>query len=547
MRFFFFGLLCLCVQHFILAQECMPSPEPPIFVENFGSGSNPGPALASGTTTYSYGSTQSGSYVVSNTTNLDPYFWHDGLDHTEGDTDGYMLIFNASEGPGIFYQQAFTDLCPNTNYIFAAYIANVVVPTGCIGVAIQPNIRFTVIDPSDGTTQASTSTGGIFYDSFLTWRDYNIRFRTGPEQTSALVQLSNNAPAGCGNDLAIDDISLHLCNVQREQSFDLCDLPGGSLVAGDNTYTEAGVYLDALPVPNSCNDTLITTTLTGTTRLLPTLRYSFCEGDSLEVDDRIFTESVSFVDTLPGTLPNCPQYQPYEIIAQSQLSFTQAITLCSGDSLQVGNNWYSNAGTYLDSLATVTGCDSVVITTINTGEIEVDLNPTTVEVELGQSVQLISSVSLSSSFTLSWLPQEGLSCVDCPNPILQPTYSGLYQLFATDISSGCVDSTAVQVTVKTCDKIYVPNAFSPDFDEVNDRLGLFTQDCFTRLVSWRIFDRWGGLVYEITDQVLSGNFIGWDGQVNGQPADQGTYGYQIVLERNNGSRKEMRGGVVLLR
>jgi gliding motility-associated-like protein len=529
----------------------MPSLGPAIFIDDFGSGSNPGPALASGTTTYSYGSissiVNSGKYLVANTSGLNAGFWHDDLDNTEGDTDGYMLLINASETAGTFYQKTFTDLCPNTDYIFASFIANIVIPTGCIGVAQRPDVLFTVIDPSSGTTQASNSTGEIFYDSFLTWREYAIRFRTGPNQTTVLVRLTNNASGDCGNDLAFDDMSLRLCNMQREQSFDLCDLPGGSLSIGENTYTEPGVYMDALPIPNSCNDTLVTTTLSGTTRLFPTLSYTFCQGDTLEVGNRLFTTSISFVDTLEGVIPNCPQFQPYEIIAQSELSFTQDVTLCFGDSLQVGNNWYTTAGTYVDSLSTPSGCDSVVITTINTGEIAVEITPASVEVEFGQSVQLMSTVSLSSSYNLSWFPQEAFSCVDCPTPLLQPQSSGVYQLFATDIPSGCIDSASVQVTVQTCEKVYVPNAFSPNFDEVNDYLQVFTENCFTQLISWRIFDRWGGLVFEAREQALDDNFIGWDGQVKGQPAAQGTYGYQLLLERANGTRKEILGDVLLLR
>ena len=46
---------------------------------------------------------------------------------------------------------------------------------------------------------------------------------------------------------------------------------------------------------------------------------------------------------------------------------------------------------------------------------------------------------------------------------------------------------------------------------------------------------------------LENDFMGWDGQVNGQPAPQGIYGYQLILERTNGTQKEIRGDVVLVR
>lgn len=547
MRFLLFGLLYLYALSLLNAQECVPSPGPAIFGESFGSGPNPGMALPSGTTSHAYGSINEGHYLISNTTDLNPGFWHAGLDHTEGDTDGYMLLLNAAEGPGTFYQKTFTDLCPNTNYIISCFIANIVVPVACIGIAEKPDIQFTVINPDNETIQASNATGEIFYSSFLDWLEYTLQFRTAPDQTSILFQLTNNAPSGCGNDLAIDDISLRFCNIQQEQSFDLCDLPDGSLTVGTSTYTEPGIYLDALPIANSCNDTLITTTLTGTTRLLPTLSYAFCQGDTLELAGRRFTTSTSFVDTLVGPMPDCPRFQPYEIVAQSLLSLTQDITLCQGDRLLVGNNSYDSAGTYVDTLSTAAGCDSVVTTNITTGAIDVGITPATIEVELGQTVQLMSTVTLSNDFNLSWQPTGAFSCTDCPAPLLQPTASGTYQLLATDILSGCTDSAAVEVRVLTCDKVFVPNAFSPNFDGVNDQLSVFAEGCFTRLISWRIFDRWGGQVYETADQPLSGGFIAWGGQTKGQPAAQGIYGYHLILERDNGTRMSIRGEVMLLR
>lgn len=549
MRITILGLLWLWGLNMIAAQECTPDPGPAIFFEDFGSGSNPGPPLPTGTTSYTYGqfNTGEGRYIVTNTAGLIDQFWHEGPDHTEGDTDGYMVIFNATGAQGTFYRRTFTDLCPNTDYYFSGFMANMVVPTGCIGNADKPEVRFTVTDPTDGSTLATTTSGQILFRSFLTWEEYGIHFRTGPEQTSVFIQLTNAAPGSCGNDLAIDDLRLRLCNVQIEQSFDLCDLPGGSLSVGPNTYTEPGGYLDALPVPNSCNDTLITTNLSGTTRFLPTLNFAFCQGDTLEVAGRQLTASTSFVDTLPGPTPDCPQYQPYEIIAQSLEAFTQEVTLCNGDSLPVGNNWYTNAGTYMDSLTTFAGCDSVVITIIKTGTIAVEVDPPVVDVEFGEEVQLMGVVSLSSDYSLSWQPPEAFSCADCPDPLLASSSSGTYQLIATDYPSGCTASATVEVSVATCEQVFVPNAFSPNGDQVNDRLEVFAEPCFTRLVSWRIFDRWGGQVYEAAEQPLLNSFTGWDGQARGQAATQGVYGYQLVLERADGSRKEIRGEVLILR
>ena len=54
-------------------------------------------------------------------------------------------------------------------------------------------------------------------------------------------------------------------------------------------------------------------------------------------------------------------------------------------------------------------------------------------------------------------------------------------------------------------------------------------------------------MYETENQLFSESFEGWDGWVNGEAAEQGAYGYQLVVERENGVRKALRGEVLLLR
>jgi gliding motility-associated-like protein len=548
MRLILLGLLYLCVWSSLAAQQCSPDPREPIFLEDFGSGPNPGPGLPQGTTGFMFGSTELGGYILSNTSGLKPRVWHSGIDHTEGDTDGYMLILNADTEEGLFYQQTISDLCPNTNYIFTYHLANLMEPTACIGDPVHPRVRIRISDANTENILIDSTARPVLVSSRLTWREFQFPFRTGPGQNSLRIRLTNAARPGCGNDLALDDISLRLCNLQLEQRFDLCEQAEGRVRVGNSIYTQAGVYSDALPIPNSCNDTLITTTITGERRVLPMLNYTFCLGDTLEVANRRFTNSLSFVDTLPGVDPNCPIYQPYEIVAQPPQNVSQNITLCQGDSLRVGSNWYRNAGTYVDSLTTPAGCDSIVLTTIQTVDIEVTLRQPMVTVELGESISLLGTVSSSNDFHLSWQPTAGLSCTDCPNPVLSPQASGSYQLLATDIPSGCQSSATLEVNVLSCEEVFVPNAFSPNFDRVNDQLEVFTEDCFTQLVSWRIFDRWGGQVYAVSDRPLSSNnFSGWDGFYQGQEAAQGAYSYLLILERNDGTLKAIEGEVILLR
>lgn len=100
---------------------------------------------------------------------------------------------------------------------------------------------------------------------------------------------------------------------------------------------------------------------------------------------------------------------------------------------------------------------------------------------------------------------------------------GIYdvQLWVTS-SNNCIDSTAYQITVNSEVKMYVPNAFSPNGDGVND---LFEVKAFGLILAYEIiiFDRWGGIVYE-NDNIDDS----WNGYLpNGEKSTNGVYAYLI--------------------
>ena len=85
-------------------------------------------------------------------------------------------------------------------------------------------------------------------------------------------------------------------------------------------------------------------------------------------------------------------------------------------------------------------------------------------------------------------------------------------------------------------KMYIPNAFTPNGDGLNDRFGVKGEGISGfRMV---VFDRWGEVVFESDRPDLQ-----WDGNYRGQPAQQGTYVYQVFAD---GSENRMRTGSVTL-
>ncbi len=208
----FFLLFLACKKAYTQAQTCSGSLGDPIVNFDFGAGPNPGSSLAA--TNYTYSSNDcpiDGSYTVrSNTSGCFGNTWHTlTQDHT-GNTNGYFMLINASVAPSAFYVDTVRGLCPNTTYEFAAWIMNVILPTACNGNANQPNITFS-IEQTNGTVIQTSATGNIPPTSTPTWTRRQTFFTTGAGITDVVLRMVNNAAGGCGNDLALDDITFRAC------------------------------------------------------------------------------------------------------------------------------------------------------------------------------------------------------------------------------------------------------------------------------------------------------------------------------------------------
>ena len=92
---------------------------------------------------------------------------------------------------------------------------------------------------------------------------------------------------------------------------------------------------------------------------------------------------------------------------------------------------------------------------------------------------------------------------------------------------GCVADTCINHDVDYFKGLYVPNALTPT-DNGGEASIFLPKGRSLREYSMQIFDSWGNLLFE-TDQLdeFGAPAIGWDGKVNGVPAQQGTYIWKI--------------------
>jgi len=221
------------------AQLCTGSLGDPVVHITFGRGSNPGGPLAAAVTTYNFSLNDcpnDGQYTMRNSSlGCFSSTWHVlNEDHTSGDAEGYFMLVNASFNPGDFYVDTVRGLCSNTTYEFAAWVMNVLKNSACGSNGIDPNLTFK-IETTAGAVLATYNSGNIPEDASPTWKQYGLFFQTPAGVTSVVVRITNNAPGGCGNDLALDDITFRPCGPQVSASLSISGNTTANVCQGDNT------------------------------------------------------------------------------------------------------------------------------------------------------------------------------------------------------------------------------------------------------------------------------------------------------------------------
>jgi gliding motility-associated-like protein len=123
------------------------------------------------------------------------------------------------------------------------------------------------------------------------------------------------------------------------------------------------------------------------------------------------------------------------------------------------------------------------------------------------------------------------------------TYSHPGTYLVTLIASnefGCIDSTQQSLLVKVPEDLYVPNAFTPNGDGINDYFSVG----FRNLVEFKVLivNRWGEIIFTSSDQQFK-----WDGTFEGDPVQADVYVYLIEAKGYHGKRFAVKGNVTLLR
>ncbi|KAA3635145.1 MAG: hypothetical protein DWQ02_10310 [Bacteroidetes bacterium] len=193
----------------------------------------------------------------------------------------------------------------------------------------------------------------------------------------------------------------------------------------------------------------------------------------------------------------------------------------------------SQSGTYM---VTVTRTDTFCI---STDRVTVDYTELP-EVELGGDAVLCfnQKITLNAGHPLAetYLWQDGSS-----GNFLEVSTPGYYWV---ELSNTCgTIKDEIDIVFEDCREFYVPNAFSPNFDGINDYFLIYDDGDIVNISHLTIFDRWGGLVYENKNLVPNVESSGW----NGRDAAAGVYTWFAKIEFKDGKTVMESGDVLLIR
>lgn len=498
------------------------------------------------------------------------------------DPNGYFMVVNGDNFPGLFYEQIIEDLCENTTYIFSVDIINII-KTNASNQGL-PNISFLL------NNEKVMGTGDIQQNE--RWTTYDFSFTTGIGETSARISLKNNVVAGNGNDFALDNFSLRACG------------PVAEIQPQDTTYICAGelpVELHANLIDASAGnwDFQWQKSLNENHNWEDIEAATSTSFEHQELQDGIYHYRYSIASSVENLEnPNCRINSDISTIQMNPSTYFLEETICEGSSYQLGNQSYQEAGTYTANLTSSIGCDSIVTLNLtiapnsgidatvdfksptctgekdgsikilnlinNTSSYTILLNDQILENErlldsLGagtyrfvikdsvgctfeQSIQLIDpkefvlniderlEVNLGEEVNILPIVNQGVQqffwqgCDNCSSGLsLRPIQSKRYILTAIS-EDGCRATDSVFIQVNSIGKLYIPSAFSPNNDGMNDQFSIFaSQSSVAEILQFMIFDRWGNIVFERHNLAANDGLNIWDGYVNGKRIVNGTY------------------------
>ena len=278
---------------------------------------------------------------------------------------------------------------------------------------------------------------------------------------------------------------------------------------------------------------------------LPTTTYNV----KASISNKCFKEASVVVTTVPYPVVNITGIDKICYGANSQMTATGGSTYLWTPATFLNNANIPNpisikpftSITYKVQVNDNLGCPKPVFKTFSIDVVKVTVNagPADTSIVLDQQLQLNGTSTNATIF--NWTPSTDLSATNIPNSISSTRDNITYVLTASN-AIGCSIADSIRVKVFNLPPdIYVPTAFSPDGDNVNDVIRPIALG-IKNLENFSVFNRFGELLFK-----TSSIGKGWDGTYKGEKQIPGTYVWQATAIDYKDKRVFKKGTVVLIR
>ena len=369
-----------------------------------------------------------------------------------------------------------------------------------------------------------------------------------------------SAQNGCDSIVTLD---LSITSVMAfESSAFIC--PGDTYNFNGELLENQGIYNDTLITGTGC-DSLIILNLAFYPQSFETEFIDLCEGEVFTINGVNYNQDTSFSDmTFTGTECLLTTYE-VALVPETFLEVTD-YNACPEDNVNILINtngpiaWSSPEFLSCDDcpnpIATVSETTSFTVsTTACNGDpieeiITVFISDTEELIIDGADALVLgngstwTAASSQQNEVVDWYFNNELVCEACVELNFTPPSSGNLTIRPPANSTRCyIEATKPIKVDNDCSQIgvQIPNIITPNNDGANETLRI-ALDNYAKFIIFRIYDRWGGLMFETNDPSFS-----WDGTFESRPLNPGVYSYYLEVICLNESVTIIKGNVTLLR